>query len=399
MVDAGLTEIPIQRYAANIDNAPILLWLPASRGTSPMQGITASALGAKNIETWVVDLHLAYFLDEGRGSTEQFKPADIAELISIASQRTDKKVYLMSTDTGAVPLLEGIALAQRKAAQVGSKAKIGGALLFHPALAYPVSNPGTKATFRPIAKNSTIPIYYFQPSISTKQWHSQEIIEVLESGGSPVFFHPLPGVVAGFHLRPEDHLSEIDIAQRAELPEMIRRAVSILSMQKTPTAPKALATVQKSAANKQRFGLKQLNDIKAKPLALIDMQSTPIVIDYSQYALSLVSFWAGWCEPCIKELPAIDRLHRDYDSKGLQIITINVGESVQEIEKVMQEFDMSAYINLRDPEGKTMKVWNVYGFPTNFLVDQNGTLSYGSFGAVEWDEQQNRQFIDALLTH
>lgn len=396
VVDNGNLEIPIQRYAAFADDAPILLWLPSSRGTSRMQAITATALGDIDIETWVVDLHLAYFVDEGRDSTEHFKAKDIAELIQIAGEKTSRKVYLLGTDSGALPVLKGIAQAQQNAAQANTKLNIGGAILFHPSLTYPSSIPGSNASYRPIAKSSTIPIYYFQPSISTKQWHSQEIVKVLQTGGSEVFFHPLPEVVAGFHLRPNDDLSDADIAQRETLPKLLKQAMQLLSIQATPPAPKALNAGQ-TTANSNRFGLKQLKAQAAKPLKMANLRSETIDVDYTQNKLSLLSFWTSWCEPCIKELPALARLSKDYAAQGLQIITVNVGEPRADIEKAIKRFDMSSYLNLVDPEGITMKDWNVYGFPSNFLINQAGLLSYGSFGAVEWDELENRQIVESLL--
>jgi thiol-disulfide isomerase/thioredoxin len=396
VVDNGDLEIPIQRYAAFADDAPILLWLPSSRGTSRMQAITATTLGDIDVETWVVDLHLAYFVDEGRDSTEHFKAKDIAELIQIAGEKTSRKVYLLGTDSGALPVLKGIAQAQQNAAQANTRLNIGGAILFHPSLTYPSNIPGSNASYRPIAKNSTIPIYYFQPSISTKQWHSQEIVKVLQTGGSEVFFHPLPQVVAGFHLRPDDDLSDADIAQRETLPKLLKQAMQLLSIQATPPAPKVLNAGQ-TTANSNRFGLKQLKAHAAKPLKMANLKSETIDVDYTQNKLSLVSFWTSWCEPCIKELPALARLSKDYAPQGLQIITINVAEPKADIEKAIKRFDMSSYLNLLDPEGITMKDWNVYGFPSNFLINQAGLLSYGSFGAVEWDEPENRQIVESLL--
>lgn len=399
VVDDGQLEIPIKRYAAFNQEAPILLWLPSSYGTSPKQAITASALGDIDIETWVVDLHLAYFIDEGRSSIQHFKAADIAELIQQAAEKTSKKVYLLGTDSGAIPVLEGIALAQQTAVQNATKLRVGGALLFHPALAFPTRIPGANARYQPIAQNSSIPIYYFQPEISTKQWHSDEIISTLRTGGSNIFFHPLPGVAAGFHLRPDDELTDKDLAKREVLPGLIKKAIGILSIQAAPSPPKAISAEPAPDKPQQRFGLKQLEAADAHALQLIDLQAKVTNIDYAQNNLSLISFWASWCEPCIKELPALARLNTDYAPKGLKIITINVGESSADIQKAIDTFKMSPYLNLRDPEGKTMKDWNVYGFPSNFLVDQAGILRYGSFGAVEWDEAENRQLIDSLLSN
>ncbi len=34
----------------------------------------------------------------------------------------------------------------------------------------------------------------------------------------------------------------------------------------------------------------------------------------------IVNFWATWCKPCIKELPAFERVHDEYSSKKVKVI-------------------------------------------------------------------------------
>jgi len=390
-------DIPITRYDAFADDAPILLWLPSSRGTSHKQAITAGALGDLDIETWVVDLHTAYFIDVGRRSVQHFKAQDIADLIGVASERTGKKVFVMATDSVAIPALEGIALSQQQAAKSGKDADIGGAILFHPNLSYPATEPGKPVGYVPISHNSTIPIYFIQPSISTRQWRSLELQETLQAGGSPVFMHAMPGVHAGFHMRRDEDLNEADFEQRERLPENLKTAIRLLSLQAAAPAPGAFSDIQATGKKKRRYGLNELENNAALPLVLKNLDAELINIEYAGNKLSLISFWASWCEPCIKELPALRRLHDDYFDKGLRIVTVNIGESTQEINETVDTFAMDVYTNLRDPDGVAMTAWHVYGFPSNFLVTADGTMPYGSIGGVEWDEPEVRNIIDSFL--
>ena len=391
----GELEIPYLRYAAFADDAPILLWLPSSRGTSSQQALTAIALGDIDIETWAVDLHMGYFIDPTRSSVQYFKAEDIANIIQKASEQTSQKIYVMTNSSGAKPALKGIARYQQRVTELKTPMRLGGAILFHPALSTPSTEPGTAVGWAPIATHSTLPIYYFQPSISTKQWHSAEIIKALETGGSSVFFHPLKGVSAGFHMRPDDDLSDADLIQRERLPQDIKRAIRLLSLQKNIDVPASLAAT--AAPANRRYGLKTLASKPARAINLDNLATIKTQIEYDQHAASLISFWASWCEPCIKELPALRRLQEDYAHKGLNIVTINVGETIAEMQSALTDFKMQDYTNLRDPQGETMKAWNVYGFPTNFLVTQAGMVSHGSFGAVEWDDAEVRNVIDQLL--
>jgi thiol-disulfide isomerase/thioredoxin len=38
----------------------------------------------------------------------------------------------------------------------------------------------------------------------------------------------------------------------------------------------------------------------------------------------IVNFWATWCAPCIKEMPELDRFHRDHEARGWQVLGLAI---------------------------------------------------------------------------
>ena len=396
-LNEGELEIPINRFSTTAEQAPLLLWLPSAYGTTEQQEITAKTLADTGFEVWIVDLHIAYFADVGRNSETQFNATDIAQLISIATQNRRNKIYVMATDAVSRTALQGIAKYQQHTAKSGMPMRIGGAILFEPKLGYGSSEPGTPAQYYPVAKNSTIPIYYIQPMLSTRQWRSQDTVDTLQAGGSQVFLRSMAGVGDGFHLLPDDELTEADLVQRAALPAELKRAVQILSIMPVPDVPAVIENKAIAKSDGTLFGLKTLSGRRALALSLDDLNDETRGIDYSKSELTLISFWASWCQPCIAEMPALKRLYERYADKGLNFILIDVGEEAKDIRNAISKYNMPDYLHLRDPEGESMKAWNVYGFPTNFLIKSDGELPMASFGAVEWDEPEVRAALDGLL--
>lgn len=43
--------------------------------------------------------------------------------------------------------------------------------------------------------------------------------------------------------------------------------------------------------------------------------------------LVLVNFWASWCEPCKKEMPALKQIAMKYREQGLRIILVSIDEA------------------------------------------------------------------------
>ena len=38
----------------------------------------------------------------------------------------------------------------------------------------------------------------------------------------------------------------------------------------------------------------------------------------------VINFWATWCAPCVKELPAFEKLNREYAAKNVEVILVSL---------------------------------------------------------------------------
>src|SRR5258708_1859834 len=55
----------------------------------------------------------------------------------------------------------------------------------------------------------------------------------------------------------------------------------------------------------------------------------------------LLNFWATWCGPCRRDLPAIEKLHQEFHRKGLVVLGINGGEDSQTVNEFLPTSKMS----------------------------------------------------------
>ena len=108
----------------------------------------------------------------------------------------------------------------------------------------------------------------------------------------------------------------------------------------------------------------------------------------------LINFWATWCEPCRREMPALARLHEAMADENFQVIGIHVGPST-EIKGFLVETPVGFPI-LIDAE-LALADWNVPMLPATFLIDAEGRARYWAIGEREWDSPEAIEFFSAAL--
>ena len=68
----------------------------------------------------------------------------------------------------------------------------------------------------------------------------------------------------------------------------------------------------------------------------------------------LLNFWATWCLECRPEMPAFERLHREFSAQGLAVVGINAREGTATIREYAKELGLTFPLIL-DPKGKLMR--------------------------------------------
>lgn len=107
-----------------------------------------------------------------------------------------------------------------------------------------------------------------------------------------------------------------------------------------------------------------------------------VVVDYSTSKLTVVNFWATWCEPCKDEMPALQRLHDERSGDGLNVLGVVI-ESITAgpLQAFLDEMHIDYTVLL--PHGNVGASWGGVGtMPTTFLVDPQGKILRRYVGAT-----------------
>ena len=97
----------------------------------------------------------------------------------------------------------------------------------------------------------------------------------------------------------------------------------------------------------------------------------------------VINFWATWCKPCIKELPAFEQLHSTYEDKKVKVILVSLDfpEKLEtHVVPFVKKYKLASHVILLDePDGnswipKVSEEWSG-AIPATLMV-KNGMAKF-----------------------
>lgn len=130
--------------------------------------------------------------------------------------------------------------------------------------------------------------------------------------------------------------------------------------------------------------------------ALINPATGQNVLEEHAGRVLYVDFWASWCGPCRRALPALEILHGEYAERGVSIIAVNVDEQIEDMQAFLKEYPIT-YQNIFNPSGSNAENYQVFTMPTGFLIDHNGKLLAKTLAFRKSDPAKLKAAFDAAL--
>jgi len=99
----------------------------------------------------------------------------------------------------------------------------------------------------------------------------------------------------------------------------------------------------------------------------------------------LVVFGATWCKPCTEDLPQLRALYEQYQSRGFEILGINLDMTAEPAPAYIQQHRIK-WKHIHQPgglESEPARQYGIISLPTMFLVDKQGKVISRSTSAAE----------------
>ena len=110
-----------------------------------------------------------------------------------------------------------------------------------------------------------------------------------------------------------------------------------------------------------------------------------------------VNFWATWCPPCLKEMPAIDRLAAALDG---EVAVLAVSTDRGDPEKPRRWLEANGIENLplyHDKGLRLARAAAILGQPTTLILDRQGREIARFQGDAEWDSPDAQAILRAIV--
>lgn len=112
----------------------------------------------------------------------------------------------------------------------------------------------------------------------------------------------------------------------------------------------------------------------------------------------VISFFATWCKPCMRELKAINEVLPDWqDETGVRIIAVSEDEAQneQKVKPLVEGKGWTEYQVLLDPSGEFKRQLGVNDIPHVFVVDGEGNIVWNHQGYVDGGEEDILEAVKA----
>ena len=135
----------------------------------------------------------------------------------------------------------------------------------------------------------------------------------------------------------------------------------------------------------------------APAVSFVDLAGNTVSFSEFTGKIVLVNLWATWCEPCLREMPSLERVQSRLGDK-LAVVAISEDRGGSKaVEPFIDKIGLKSVKVYLDPKSAIERAFKVQGLPTSFLIDREGRVLGRVEGAAEWDAPRLLEVLKSFL--
>jgi len=112
----------------------------------------------------------------------------------------------------------------------------------------------------------------------------------------------------------------------------------------------------------------------------------------------LLNLWATWCAPCVKEMPALDKLQAEMGGDDFEVVALSLDRAgLKASKEFLEKINVTSLETYVDPSGRAGAPLKVVGMPTTLLINAEGKEIGRLIGPAEWHTDDAKRLIRSVL--
>ncbi|MHB0856271.1 MAG: cytochrome c-type biogenesis CcmF C-terminal domain-containing protein [Anaerolineae bacterium] len=132
----------------------------------------------------------------------------------------------------------------------------------------------------------------------------------------------------------------------------------------------------------------------APTFAVDTLDGGHFALDDQRGRVTVVNFWAGWCEPCRDELPDLQRVYAAYQNRDVTLVGLLYRETREGALRAVESYGLSYPLG-EDPGHAIARAYGITGIPETFVLDAQGRVAYTHIGPIS--AERLAHVLEALL--
>lgn len=113
---------------------------------------------------------------------------------------------------------------------------------------------------------------------------------------------------------------------------------------------------------------------RAPDFTLKSLSGEQLTLNSFKGKVVVLNFWASWCEPCRKELPALQRLYTQVKDQGVEVVAVGTDDSRESLKETAEQYGVTFPV-LVDQRGEIKAKYKIAGIPETYVLKPDGTLT------------------------
>jgi thiol-disulfide isomerase/thioredoxin len=109
----------------------------------------------------------------------------------------------------------------------------------------------------------------------------------------------------------------------------------------------------------------------------------------------VLNFWATWCAPCVREIPSLDALQKQFKNQGVVVVAVSVDKNQDKYKAFLKRFGVG-FDTFRDPSADISASYGTFQYPETYII-KDGKVARKLINEQNWVGGDMVQYVKSLL--